>query len=124
MRYILVVTLFIVLTGCKVVDVVEKPVILTSIEYRDKLQIDSIHLHDSVYIQRLNDTVFMEHFKTEYRFKLRVDTFIKVDSIPVPYAVIKQVNSLNKWQKVVQALGYIAIGAILLCFLLLIIKLI
>lgn len=95
-------------------EVVEKPVIVSSVEYRDKLRVDSIHLHDSIYVQRLNDTIFVERFKTEFRYKLRVDTFITIDSIPVPYAVVQSVNSLTKWQKLVQILGYVAIGFILL----------
>lgn len=114
--------LFITLSGCKSVEFVEKPIEVKSVEYRDKLRVDSIHLHDSIYVQRLNDTVFVERFKTEFRYKLRVDTLVKIDSIPVPYAVVERVNSLTTWQKGLQVLGYMTIGMILLGLVCLIIK--
>lgn len=123
MRMVYLLLLLLSFIGCRSVEVVEKPMIVTQREYRDRLRVDSIHLHDSVYVQRLNDTVYLERFSTEYRYKLRVDTFIQVDSIPTPYAVVERVNFLTRWQRGVQMLGYVAIGFILLGVVLLIIKL-
>ncbi len=107
----------ILLTSCEAVRVMEKPVIQESIEYRERVREDSIHILDSVYVSAISDTITVERFRVEYRYKLRVDTFFSVDSVPVPYAVVREVNCLSTWQRWVQYFGYAAMGACVLAIL-------
>ena len=93
-----------VLTGCKTIEyvpVVEHEVHHDSI-YFTKIERDSIYMHDSTYVHDKGDTVLIEKWHTCYVDKIRVDTVvrIKIDSIPKPYPVIKEVEKpLTKTQK-------------------------
>ena len=70
-------------------------------EYRTNTVHDSIYFekHDSVMMMVKGDTVTVEHWKIRYRdrFVEVTDTFIKTDSIRVPYPVEKQ---LTWWQRI------------------------
>ena len=89
------------LTGCKSVEYV--PVETVRTVYVTKtdtfIQKDSIFCHDSVFIHQKGDTVWYEKWHTKYidRWKERIvtDSFIKRDSIRVPYPVERK---LSKWQ--------------------------
>lgn len=83
----------------------------TEIEYRDRLQRDSIHVHDSTFMYVKGDTVFRDRWHTEYKDRtLRDTTYIeRTDSVQVPYPVERK---LTKWQSVKQEIGGIAIGVI------------
>lgn len=88
----------------------------TEIEYRDRLQRDSIHVHDSIVIHSKDDTVFRDRWHIEYKDKWLCDTvrIEKTDSIQVPYPVERELTS---WQTIKQETGGIAIGVIIaLCF--------
>lgn len=65
------------------------------------IQKDSIFVKDSVLIESKGDTIHWHHWHIEYKDhateKAKKDSFIKVDSIPVPYPVEKK---LTKWQQV------------------------
>ena len=64
------------------------------------VKIDSLHVKDSVIIKQAGDTIEIDRWHTEYKDRWRervvVDSFIKVDSVCVPYPVEKK---LNKWQQ-------------------------
>lgn len=64
------------------------------------VNIDSVHVKDSVIIKQAGDTIEIDRWHTEYKDRWRerivVDSFIKVDSVSVPYPVEKK---LNKWQQ-------------------------
>ena len=64
------------------------------------VKIDSIHVKDSVIIKQAGDTIEIDRWHTEYKDRWRervvVDSFIKVDSVSVPYPVEKK---LSKWQQ-------------------------
>lgn len=88
----------------------------TEIEYQNRWQRDSIHVHDSIVIQSKGDTVFHDRWHTLYKDRFVHDTtyIYKTDSIQVPYLVER---NLTWWQKVKQETGGIAIGVIIvLCF--------
>jgi hypothetical protein len=114
-----VVLIFILLlcAGCKS-KTVYVPVESTKIEYRDKIQRDSVHLYDSIFVDRWksNDTVFLtkEKYKYLYRDKLVRDSIFKTDSIAVPYPVVEvqEVNRLHAWQMILMYLGGVLIGYI------------
>lgn len=70
---------------------------------------DSIYKNDSVIIRVVNDTVFIERWRTEYKDRLRDrvvhDTIAKTDSIRVPYPIEKQ---LTRWESLkLKAGGYV-----------------
>ena len=100
-------------TGCKTVYV---PVESTKMEYIDRTRHDSIHIHDSVFIQEKGDTVWLTRWRTEYRDRIRIDSILIRDSISVPYPVevSKSVEkTLSRWQKMKMELGGIALGLLL-----------
>lgn len=108
--FLLIPLLFI---GCKTIEYV--PVEKVKIEYRDKIEKDSIYVNDSIYIHEKGDTVYFEKWHTKYIERLRVDSIVKVDSIPVPYEVekiVKVEKSLSWWQKLRINLGGVFVALI------------
>ncbi len=99
-------------SGCKNVQYI--PVETVKTEYITKidtvLQKDSVVFHDSVYIHSKGDTVWYEKWHTKYQdrivYKTKVDSFIRTDSVMVPYPVEKQ---LTKWEKAKMSTGSLAI---------------
>lgn len=91
-----------VLSGCKTT----KYVPVDKVTYRDVVKHDTLHWHDSIYIHdsitttQKGDTVFKDRWHRETilkeTYKTKIDSFTKVDSIPVPYPVEKE---LSKWQQ-------------------------
>lgn len=82
--------LALVLTGCKPTErIVEKEKLIFKTEYKNTVRLDSIYLHDSTYIHQRGDTVFVNKWKTAYKYKLLRDTVNMTDSvyIEVPYKV-------------------------------------
>lgn len=82
------------------------PVESVKIEWRDKVQRDSVHLYDSIYVDRFTkgDTVFFtkEKYKYLYRDKIVRDSIYKSDTIRVPYPIkgdTIEVNRLKWWQE-------------------------
>ena len=65
------------------------------------IQKDSIFVKDSVLIESKGDTVWYQKWHTKYIDRwhevVRIDSFVKRDSIQVPYPVEKK---LTKWQQV------------------------
>lgn len=107
------------MVGCKSVEYV--PVIehRTDTVYQSKVVHDSIYQHDSTYIKEKGDSVYIERWHTKYVLKEKTDTLYesRVDSIPVPYEVVKEVEvekSLSWWQSMRMHIGGIV------CWLLLI----
>ncbi len=94
--------IFALLSSCTTTKYV--PVVEHHTEYVTKtdtfIQKDSIFCHDSTYIHDKGDTVLIEKWHTKYidrwHESVRTDSFIKRDSIPVPYPVEKK---LTKWQQ-------------------------
>lgn len=85
-------------TGCKTKTILV-PVKETKIEYRDRLRVDSIYNRDTVQIYGRNDTIFKDVIKWRERFRLDTVSVVKIDSIPYPVEVIREVNRLTKWQR-------------------------
>lgn len=57
--------------------------------YLNRVQLDSIYMRDSVFIEKSGDTIREFQYKYIYRFKDRIDTLYisKTDSIKVPYPI-------------------------------------
>ena len=84
-------------TGCKTKYV---PIEYKTIEYKDRLRVDSVYNRDTVNIYRKNDTVYLESIKWRERFRQDTLTYIKTDSIPYPVEIVKEINVLTKWQRI------------------------
>ena len=80
---------------------------------------DSVYVHDSIFTERKGDTLYINKSQTKYvdrwRDVLRVDSFIKTDSIRVPYPVERK---LTKWESFCIDYGKVTLGATILfvCF--------
>lgn len=83
----------------------------TEIEYRDRLQRDSIYVSNDTNTRQEGDTVYIERLYREYRDRYIRDTIniYRTDSIQVPYPVERQ---LGRWERIKIEIGGIAIGAI------------
>ena len=114
------------LCGCRTQYV---PVETVRTEYRDRFFHDSVFIntvqHDSVVLKQQGDTVFVDRWHTIYkdrwREQLRIDSFIKVDSVQVPYPVERQ---LSKWEQFTLNYGAMAIGGSFIAILLVLLEII
>lgn len=117
------VLLLFMLTSCKQVEYVTVEKVRTDTTYITKLVKDSVRMHDSIYVKETTsgDTVFLnvEKWHTRIVNKEVHDTLYKarVDSIPVPYEVVKEVaKELSWWQRLRLWLGnFTLMGIIGLC---------
>lgn len=92
MRHIVFLSLFLVgLAATSCTRHVYVPVETTKSDtvYLNRVQLDSIYMRDSVFIEKSGDTIREFQYKYIYRFKDRTDTLYisKTDSIQVPYPV-------------------------------------
>lgn len=110
--YIILLTSAIWLTSCRSIQYVPVESVRTEVQYKDRLQRDSIHILDSVFMLVKGDTVFRDRYRVVYKDKLIRDTAYihKVDSVQVPYSIEKK---LTKWQSLKLELGGWAFGVII-----------
>ena len=92
MRHIVFLSLFLIgLAATSCTRHVYVPVETTRSDtvYMNRVQLDSIYMRDSVFIEKSGDTIREFQYKYIYRFKDRIDTLYisKTDSIQVPYPV-------------------------------------
>ena len=125
-RIIIPIIALVLLAGCKTK---ERVVTVEKVRTDTLLKLcntrDSIWLHHSVRVSEKGDTIRIERWHTKYVEREVHDTLYqsKHDSVPVPYDVVREVaKPLTWWQRTIQYLGYIALGAIALGIVLLIIK--
>lgn len=120
------VMLAVVLCGCKTKYITETeykevPVLMHDTVAKNIWRIDTTIVKDSVYFAVKGDTVFKERYNTKWRIKVAHDTISKVVTIPVEVVrtrtktktVVKEVNRIYLWQKVLMLIG----GASLIYFL-------
>ena len=92
--------LFLGLTACSP-KVRLVPVEHTRVEWRDRLRLDSVYLHDSIYIteKQAGDTVYKVKEVYRYRDRWRVDTVNigRIDSVRVT-EVVEVPAKLTAWQ--------------------------
>lgn len=123
---IALVVLAVVLCGCKTKYITETeykevPVVMHDTVAKNIWRIDTTIVKDSVYFAVKGDTVFKEKYNTKWRIKVAHDTINKVVTIPVEVVrtrtktktVVKEVNRIYLWQKVLMLIG----GASLIYFL-------
>ena len=103
------------LTGCTSVRYVPVESVTHDSIYISRVERDSIHVHDSIYMEVISkaDTVYQTKYvqKVVYRDALRTDTMIveRVDTIRLPYPVERQ---LSKWEKIKLDFGGMLMGGI------------
>ncbi len=98
LKIILIALLLLIISGCKTKEVLV-PTEKTVIEYRDRTFVDSVYNRDTLVLFTKNDTVYLQSIKWRERFKLDTVSVVRVDSIPYPVEVIREVNKLTKWQR-------------------------
>ena len=82
-----------------------------------KYERDIIYMHDSTFIREKGDTVLIERWHTQYKWReLHDTTYVsKTDSIPYPVEVTKEVPAqLTWWQQARMHVGGIVIYGILI----------
>lgn len=84
--------------------------------YINKVQRDSIYLHDSTFVKVAGDTVWIERWHTKWQNHVEHDTVYKArtDSVPVPYPVTKYVEKNLSWmQKTLIGVGILSLMALI-----------
>lgn len=90
------------LGSCTTTKYIQVPVVHNDTTIVTKHQRDSIWMHDSIMVSEKGDTVRIEKWHTKYIEKQVHDTLYqsKVDSVPYPVEVIKEVPAkLTWWQQ-------------------------
>ena len=90
------------LGSCTTTKYVQVPVVHNDTTVISKHQRDSIWMHDSIMVSEKGDTVRIEKWHTKYIEKQVHDTLYqaKVDSVPYPVEIIKEVPAkLTLWQQ-------------------------
>ena len=118
--YVIVLLLVVFLSGCRTKYIpIEKIVYQNSIKHDTLHTYDSVFVRDSVYLIQKGDTCYLDrwHEKTVFKnvYMVKVDSFLKRDSIPVPYPVERE---LSKWEQFKLKYAVWSFGA--LCMLLVI----
>lgn len=118
--YVIVLLLVVFLSGCKTKYIpIEKVVYQNAIKNDTLHTSDSVFVRDSIYLRQKGDTCYLDrwHEKTVFKnvYMVKVDSFLKRDSIPVPYPVERE---LSKWEQFQLKYAVWSFGA--LCMLLVI----
>lgn len=93
-----VVAALVLLSGCSRVQYVPMQTVLKDSIVFHRIDIDSVVIKDSIFIDRTKDTVYKYVERWQEKYIIRNDTTIieRVDSIPVEVKVEKQ---LTRWQQ-------------------------
>jgi len=114
----------VLLSGCVTTKYIPVETVRAEVvEKHDSLVMrDSIYLRDSVYVIKSGDTITTYKTSIVYRDRwrdvVRVDSFMKTDTIRVPYPVEKE---LSKWERLKMSVGGISLTSCFILFLLLIV---
>lgn len=94
-----VAALVLLLSGCSRVQYVPMQTVLKDSIVFHRIDIDSVIIKDSIFIDRTKDTVYKYVERWQEKYIIRNDTTIieRVDSIPVEVKVEKQ---LTRWQQI------------------------
>ena len=103
--------------SCTKTEYITVEKVRTDTTYINKVQRDSIYLHDSTFVKVAGDTVWIERWHTKWQNHLEHDTVYKArtDSVPVPYPVTKYVEKKLSWfQKTLIGVGILSIMALVI----------
>ncbi len=98
------------LSACKTTTkIVEVPVEVVKKEYIHDTKLDSVYIRDSIDRWQKGDTLLITKYYTKYKYLSRIDTILKVDTIPkiVSTTIEKkvEVNHIYWYQKLLMWLG-------------------
>ena len=118
--YVIVILLVVFLSGCRTKYIPIEKIVYQNVIKHDTLHTsDSVFVRDSIYLRQKGDTCYLDrwHEKTVFKnvYMVKVDSFLKRDSIPVPYPVERE---LSKWEQFQLKYAVWSFGA--LCMLLVI----
>lgn len=113
MRIFCLLSVCLMIVSCRSVKYVPVETVKTDSVYVNKVERDSIHFRDSIFVFVKGDTVRIEKYKYLYRDRVVRDTvrFVERDSVQVPVPVEKP---LTRWQKWKLEVGGFAIAAIII----------
>lgn len=103
--------------SCTKTEYITVEKVRTDTTYINKVQRDSIYLHDSTFVKVAGDTVWIERWHTKWQNHLEHDTVYKArtDSVPVPYPVIKEVEKpRSKFEKGLIGVGILSVMALVI----------
>ena len=66
---------------------------LSSVKVEERIRVDSIVLHDSVFIREKSDTVFFTKYRTLYKERILCDTVLRRDTVYVEREVCRERES-------------------------------
>ena len=105
-------------SSCTTAKYITVPDYHTDTLIQTKVLKDSVWLHDSTFIREKGDTVLIERWHTQYKWRELHDTtyIAKTDSIPYPVEVTKEVPAeLTWWQQTRIHLANILLYMLALC---------
>jgi hypothetical protein len=103
------------LCSCTKTEYITVEKVRTDTTYINKVQRDSIYLHDSTFVKVAGDTVWIERWHTKWQNHVEHDTVYKAraDSVPVPYPVTKYVEKpRSTFEKGIMGVGILSIMAL------------
>ena len=100
-----------IMVSCSTVRTVEVPLETIKIEYKDKIQYDSIYLKDSILIMQKEDTIYNTKIVYQYKYKYLKDTINIKDTIQIPIKIteVKEVNKIYTHQWILIIVGFLAL---------------
>lgn len=106
-----IILLALAICSCRSVKYVPVETVRTDSVYLNRVERDSVHLRDSVFVLLKGDTVWMEKYRYLYRDKVIRDTVsvVKVDTVRIPYPVERE---LTRWERFKMDAGGVAFGGI------------
>ena len=113
---ILVVLICLLFASCTKTEYITVEKVRNDTTYINKVQRDSIYLHDSTFVKVAGDTVWIERWHTKWQHHLEHDTVYKArtDSVPVPYPVIKEVEKpRSTTEKGLMGVGILSLMALI-----------
>lgn len=112
---ILVVLICLLFASCTKTEYITVEKVRNDTTYINKVQRDSIYLHDSTSVKVAGDTVWIERWHTKWQNHVEHDTVYKArtDSVPVPYPVTKYVEKpRSTFEKGIMGVGILSIMAL------------
>ena len=101
--------LLLFLAGCTTVEKANDVEFVSQNRVVEHIRVDSVMLHDSIYVKELADTVFYTRYRTVYKERLRVDTIVRCDTLFRDREIVVErkhdtLATLSLWWRVLLAL--------------------
>lgn len=116
MKNLLIVLCVLLFLSCTTTRTIEVPVETIKKEYIHDVKIDSIIIKDSIDRWYRNDTTYIYKERVSFKYKTRLDTIIKTDTIPKILSIEKEVkvNSIYWYQKLLMWIGGLSLILLIL----------